>query len=115
MGWSDSADQEPEEQKGYRVLEAVIFYFLPVGLQCKIMVLRFIAMKPRFCISNRTGILVTLNSCRRQLFSVTAYTAVKKYKRQLISFASIEQSEQMTQDKSGSAALSSAGDVSNIP
>ena len=34
-------------------------------------------------------ILVTLNSWRRQLLSVTAYTAAKKYKRQLISFASI--------------------------
>ena len=35
------------------------------------------------------NILVTLNSCRGQLFSVTAYTAAKKYKRQLNLLASI--------------------------
>ena len=35
-------------------------------------------------------IQVTLNICHGQMFSVTAYTAVKNLKRQLISFASIK-------------------------
>ena len=40
-------------------------------------------------VSKQIGILVTLNICHRQMFSVTAYTAADNWKWQLFSFASI--------------------------
>ena len=85
--WTESTKEMLDDMHKRKIDMADEIFVINVG--------GYIGSSTRSEIENATAtgkpvILATHNDCRRQEFSVTAYTAAKNAYRQLISFASID-------------------------